>query len=319
MRKGFDFSDYEMLLELAWSGIRDVEKEIAKAMSLGEGGLPSIASSIWKSLRSDSSMNSNSELVMGFFDALSNSASKQEDLSEARAKEVGKALRARLVEERNTTNSVRLNDVLFHLVERGGSETKKIMFAMRVFMEAGANPNAKGEGGEPALIKAVQGGMVGMAKLLVECGAELSGRNRYGETALHAAALTNYEPMISALCEAGADLEARSHAGETPLLAAVKSGRAKAVERLLELGADPNASFKENSILLAAALREETEVVAAILSFGGSLAEGEAERVKVSEASGSNEALEMVSRMLLEKSLKINLRKGFESKRRVKA
>ena len=94
-------------------------------------------------------------------------------------------------------------------------------------LEAGADPNARGLGGNTPLHMAVW-----MHKLrkevdhespaiiaaLLEAGADIEARNIEGQTPLHQAAANCQDlEVIGALVKAGADLNARTNAGETVL------------------------------------------------------------------------------------------------------
>ena len=83
----------------------------------------------------------------------------------------------------------------------------------------------------------------------LEAGADPNARDEGGGTPLHAVAASSRKPdIVAALIAAGADPNARDDAGNTPLHAALSNKYAEVVLKLLELGADPAARNDEGRV-----------------------------------------------------------------------
>ena len=139
-------------------------------------------------------------------------------------------------------------------------------------LSQGFDPNALDEHGQPALILALQGESLKVAKVLVEAkGIHIDVRNHAGETPLmmaalkaeagavadllargaavqkdgwtplHYAATGGSAAIVKLLLAKGAVLEARSPNGSTPLMMAARYGNEEAVDALLAAGADRSA------------------------------------------------------------------------------
>jgi len=139
-------------------------------------------------------------------------------------------------------------------------------------LSQGFDPNALDEHGQPALILALQGESLKVAKVLMEAkGIRIDVRNHAGETPLmmaalkaepsavadllargaavqkdgwtplHYAATGGSAAIVKLLLAKGAVLEARSPNGSTPLMMAARYGNEQAVDALLAAGADRTA------------------------------------------------------------------------------
>ena len=96
--------------------------------------------------------------------------------------------------------------------------------ALRIVLEAGANPNPKMPAGvfrSSPLTSSGFGGLTGMLRLLLKHGAEIDACNPEGITALHSVASTQNIESALVLLEWGADLNAISRNGRTPLTTAI--------------------------------------------------------------------------------------------------
>ena len=92
-------------------------------------------------------------------------------------------------------------------------------------LASGADPDALGEDGEPALNLAILGNRASLVPILLDSGANPSVRNRGGFTALHAAAYAGSPEVAIELLERGADLDDnRNKSGVTPLVVEVPPG-----------------------------------------------------------------------------------------------
>ena len=141
--------------------------------------------------------------------------------------------------------------------------------AVARMLAAGLDPNQVDPRGQPALILALQGESLKVAKVLWDAkGVDVDVRNRVGETPLmmaalkaevdaaaalvahgaavkkdgwaplHYAATGGSAAIVRMLLAKGAVLEARSPNGTTPLMMAARYGNEEAVDALLAAGAD---------------------------------------------------------------------------------
>lgn len=109
-------------------------------------------------------------------------------------------------------------------------------------LDAGADPNVRGDRGESALLFAVvHGASVALLEVLLAAGARLDHANDDGFGALHAAAETDRPTHIAPLVQAGADLDARTGRGLAPVHIAAGLGNVAALDALVAAGADPRA------------------------------------------------------------------------------
>lgn len=107
----------------------------------------------------------------------------------------------------------------------------------------GANPNARGEEGYPALMMAGEARNMAMFKMLLENGARVDGRSeKRNETTLMRRAEVGDVEAVKILIEYGADVNVQDRGGETPLMKATRSRKTRIVRELLEAGADMNTS-----------------------------------------------------------------------------
>jgi ankyrin repeat protein len=144
--------------------------------------------------------------------------------------------------------------------------------AVTRMLAAGLDPNQLDTHGQPALILALQGESLKVAKVLWDAkGIQIDVRNHAGETPLMMAALKaevdaasalvahgaavqkdGWSPLhyaatggsaaiVGLLLSRGAPLEARSPNGSTPLMMAARYGNEEAVDALLAAGADRTA------------------------------------------------------------------------------
>jgi ankyrin repeat protein len=106
--------------------------------------------------------------------------------------------------------------------------------AARLLAGAGANVNARGRVGQPALFFAIAGHHPEAVRWLLEIGHQVDGADDYGTTPLMQAVEHDDLPCIEILLAAGADV-ARADRGT----ALERASSRTAVLRLLEAGADP--------------------------------------------------------------------------------
>lgn len=116
------------------------------------------------------------------------------------------------------TLDVRGRTTILHAVDSHDDD------ALRIILEAGANPNPKVPKGlfrSSPLTAASFGGLVGMIKLLVEFGAKVDERNPEGRTALQAVASMHNIECANILLTCGADLDYITKNGHSPFTTAI--------------------------------------------------------------------------------------------------
>ena len=145
---------------------------------------------------------------------------------------------------------------------------------VRSIVESGADVNAFGSDGTPALHWFIRVDDVETARFLVDAGADATLPNRYGVTPLYLAAANGNSEIIRILLDAGADPNEVDPTGETVLMAAVRVGKPGAVRLLLDRGAsvdtrDPNY---EQTALMFAVRGGHNEVVQLLVDRGADVA-----------------------------------------------
>ena len=108
-----------------------------------------------------------------------------------------------------------------------------------------ANPKA-----DRALIDAVRKGSketvnIEPVKQAIAAGADLDAKMQGGYTPLHLAAIYDHKEIAEVLIAAGADLDAKNNRDMTPLHQAARSGRNEIAGLLIAKGADVNAKDKK--------------------------------------------------------------------------
>ena len=134
----------------------------------------------------------------------------------------------------------------------------------------GADANAFGTDGTPALHWFVRVDDLETASFLVEAGADATQANRYGVTPLYLAAANGNAETMEMLLDAGADPNAVDPTGETVLMTAVRVGKVDAVRLLLDRGAalDARDPTYEQTALMFAVRGGHTEVVQLLIDRG---------------------------------------------------
>jgi cytohesin len=101
--------------------------------------------------------------------------------------------------------------------------------------------NAHNAYGETALDTAARIGDVEAVRLLLEAGADPAVVNKYGDTPLHTAVLHRHADVVKLFLSRGVDPNIRDRHGETPLHDAALIGDGAVVKTLIDAGADVNA------------------------------------------------------------------------------
>ena len=101
---------------------------------------------------------------------------------------------------------------------------------------AGADVNAKGDGGWTPLHHAAYGGHTEIAAALLAAGADVNAKGDGGWTPLHHAACGAHTDVVAVLLDAGADVNARGEYDWTPLRSATYYGYREIADLLREKG-----------------------------------------------------------------------------------
>lgn len=115
---------------------------------------------------------------------------------------------------------------------------------VKALIEAGADINARYEGGWTVLLVACQEGHTDVVKALIAGKADVNARKDDGTTALLKAAMFENTDVVKALIAAGADVNARNNDGDTALLIATVYNRTEMAQALIAAKADVNARNK---------------------------------------------------------------------------
>jgi ankyrin repeat protein len=142
--------------------------------------------------------------------------------------------------------------------------------AMHALLKKGADPNARGSFGTPALHWRVRVDDLASAKRLLKSGADPNGLTERGLCPLSIAISNGNPEMVRLLIKAGADAHRAEPSGETHLMMAAQVGVLAVVEQLLTHGAqvdarDPN--FGQTALMFAARAGH-AEIVSALLARG---------------------------------------------------
>ncbi len=109
---------------------------------------------------------------------------------------------------------------------------------VRVLLEAGADPNARGDrNNSTPLYDAAGKGRAEAARILLQAGADPNARTEYSWAPLYTAAQRGHADVVRVLLAAGADPNARTNRGSTPLKAAQSRNHVETITLLEEAGA----------------------------------------------------------------------------------
>ena len=115
----------------------------------------------------------------------------------------------------------------------------------RLLLQAGANARALTDRGISALSLAIANGNADMVALLLQSGADANQLEPTGETQLMMAAQAGVLPVVQSLLAHGARVDEREAAfGQTALMYAARAGHADIAAALLAAGAQPNVATR---------------------------------------------------------------------------
>jgi ankyrin repeat protein len=144
--------------------------------------------------------------------------------------------------------------------------------AIQEFLDLQVDLNTKDKDENTPLLLCVKRGDIASTKLLIEAGADVNAKNEGGATPLHWAAAYNKNPeILTLLIKAGADVNATAVNGSTPLQDAVWFNKNPEVTTLLiKAGADVNAKDNKGYTPLhfAAGYNENPEVFTLLIRAG---------------------------------------------------
>ena len=143
---------------------------------------------------------------------------------------------------------------------------------LSVLLDAGYDPNAKGDDGRTPLHLAAYNDNAIVSSVLLDAGAQPNARTNGGWTPLYMAALSGNRLTVSILLDGGADPNLRNYdeEGFFPLHQAAVQDDPILVSTLLDAGADPNATANDGETPLRNALlySADPSVVSILLDAG---------------------------------------------------
>ena len=141
--------------------------------------------------------------------------------------------------------------------------------AVKLFLDAGINPNVKDNKGMTALMYAANNNHIEIVKTLLNKGVEVNAKAYDGRTALILVAQTGHTELVQALLDKGAEINAKDKNGNNALMCAVDNSHTDTVHALLVKGADVNAKSKGDwTALMFAAKNGLMDTVKILLSKG---------------------------------------------------
>ena len=146
--------------------------------------------------------------------------------------------------------------------------------AVKQYLNASGDVNAKGEDGRTPLHVAVIGRQKKIVKLLLAEGADVNAKNRVELTPLYHAAIYGHTEVAEFLIAKGANVNAKDKNGSTPLHLATAGDRKGIVELFIAKSADVNAKNKGGRTPLDSAIAfKHTETADLLRKHGGKTGE----------------------------------------------
>ena len=112
--------------------------------------------------------------------------------------------------------------------------------ALEAALDAGADIEARGEGGMTALVIATKADDVDAARVLIEAGADVNAQDDIQDSAYLYAGARGHDEILRLTLSHGADLTSTNRFGGTALIPASERGLLSTVQLLLDAGVDPN-------------------------------------------------------------------------------
>lgn len=112
--------------------------------------------------------------------------------------------------------------------------------AVRTALDAGADLEARGDGGMTALVAATKANHIAAASALIEAGADVNAKDDIEDSAYLYAGARGHNEILRLTLDNGADLASTNRYGGTALIPASERGLLDTVRILLEAGVDVN-------------------------------------------------------------------------------
>ncbi len=122
-------------------------------------------------------------------------------------------------------------DEFLYCAEKGKTD------AVKLFLDAGMNPNVKDNDGWTALLFAEDNNHLETVKTLLAKGADINARDTYGNTALMYASIHGHTDIVQVLLTKDADVNAKTKDGKTALMYAIDQEHDDIVSLLKNAGA----------------------------------------------------------------------------------
>jgi ankyrin repeat protein len=134
------------------------------------------------------------------------------------------------------------------------------------------DPDTPGADGASLLVEGIGKGQLDSVQALLDAGADPNRPGQGGETPVHAAAFADDPALLRAVLAHGGQPDVRNRiTGATPLVAAILGGNAEQLQILLDAGADPNlADLNDDAPLHSAARTNAGAAILALLRHGAS-------------------------------------------------
>ena len=147
----------------------------------------------------------------------------------------------------------------------------KLVNAINLLVEKGADTNARNANGETPLYNGVKMDSPAVIEALVVKGAQYDIRDYLGNTPLHACVRWDSINAIKRLFVLGANLNAQNIAGKSPLAEAARTGKTEMAKLLIDHGANINAADETGRTVLMDAIQNgNQELVSILLNKGAS-------------------------------------------------
>jgi len=141
-------------------------------------------------------------------------------------------------------------------------------------LDAGADIEAREDGGMTALVTATKPNHVDAARVLIEAGADVNAKDDIQDSAYLYAGARGHDEILQLTLAHGADLASTNRFGGTALIPASERGLLSTVRILLDAGVDPNHINNLNwtalheAIVLGDGSRTYVDVVRALIDGG---------------------------------------------------